>query len=182
MFELILSPWPWRTAAAHILIHLLSHLHSLICSSPSSSGPIGADDSCTDHASWPRPRPRLSLEWLQPYKSIVLLSVSPLRSVLCAALRSVASSARHCQTLSAIMREIVHIQAGQCGNQIGAKVREPFSPRTAVLTGDKRVRFQANCHTPDSLCSAHSLTGWGGGGGEGGGAGGGFSLTCLNLQ
>lgn len=26
---------------------------------------------------------------------------------------------------AAIMREIVHIQAGQCGNQIGAKVRPP---------------------------------------------------------
>ena len=25
------------------------------------------------------------------------------------------------------MREIVHIQAGQCGNQIGAKVRTRFS-------------------------------------------------------
>jgi len=26
------------------------------------------------------------------------------------------------------MREIVHIQAGQCGNQIGAKVNIAFSP------------------------------------------------------
>lgn len=26
------------------------------------------------------------------------------------------------------MREIVHIQAGQCGNQIGAKVRIPTIP------------------------------------------------------
>lgn len=27
------------------------------------------------------------------------------------------------------MREIVHIQAGQCGNQIGAKVRNIISER-----------------------------------------------------
>lgn len=26
------------------------------------------------------------------------------------------------------MREIVHLQAGQCGNQIGAKVRSPLIP------------------------------------------------------
>lgn len=26
------------------------------------------------------------------------------------------------------MREIVHIQAGQCGNQIGAKVRDSLHP------------------------------------------------------
>jgi len=41
------------------------------------------------------------------------------------------------------MREIVHIQAGQCGNQIGAKVRN-----------DKRI-FDANHNLHNSL--THSL-------------------------
>ena len=31
------------------------------------------------------------------------------------------------------MREIVHIQAGQCGNQIGAKVSQPFSLQEAYF-------------------------------------------------
>ena len=30
------------------------------------------------------------------------------------------------------MREIVHLQAGQCGNQIGAKVRKPASWSTNI--------------------------------------------------
>jgi hypothetical protein len=40
------------------------------------------------------------------------------------------------------MREIVHIQAGQCGNQIGAKV-EDFSDWINFLK--KRVKFCENC-------------------------------------
>ena len=28
------------------------------------------------------------------------------------------------------MREIVHMQAGQCGNQIGAKVRQSYTTET----------------------------------------------------
>lgn len=31
------------------------------------------------------------------------------------------------------MREIVHIQAGQCGNQIGAKVRTSFSSNVLLF-------------------------------------------------
>ncbi|ETE62206.1 Serine/arginine repetitive matrix protein 1, partial [Ophiophagus hannah] len=47
------------------------------------------------------------------------------------------------------MREIVHIQAGQCGNQIGAKVRlanflSPFSPRPRPR-GPQRGTAQTHC-------------------------------------
>ena len=31
------------------------------------------------------------------------------------------------------MREIVHLQAGQCGNQIGAKVRRMHLPRQPLV-------------------------------------------------
>lgn len=34
------------------------------------------------------------------------------------------------ETHGGTMREIVHIQAGQCGNQIGTKVRAEFHART----------------------------------------------------
>jgi len=36
------------------------------------------------------------------------------------------------------MREIVHLQAGQCGNQIGAKVRFTGSNFAVKITGAKR--------------------------------------------
>lgn len=36
------------------------------------------------------------------------------------------------------MREIVHLQAGQCGNQIGAKVRFTGSNFAVKITGPKR--------------------------------------------
>ena len=39
------------------------------------------------------------------------------------------------------MREIVHLQAGQCGNQIGAKVREIFYYRGQSL---ERARFSGS--------------------------------------
>lgn len=32
------------------------------------------------------------------------------------------------------MREIVHIQAGQCGNQIGAKVRQLFACINSIIS------------------------------------------------
>jgi hypothetical protein len=45
------------------------------------------------------------------------------------------------------MREIVHIQAGQCGNQIGAKVSMKIRPRMVeirrerlIFVGDRAVR------------------------------------------
>lgn len=35
------------------------------------------------------------------------------------------------------MREIVHIQAGQCGNQIGTKVQTGFYSKNQLLAGNK---------------------------------------------
>ena len=42
------------------------------------------------------------------------------------------------------MREIVHLQAGQCGNQIGAKVRQFFYSVTLVYNLSKTV-LEGNC-------------------------------------
>lgn len=39
-----------------------------------------------------------------------------------------------------IMREIVHLQAGQCGNQIGAKVRQIISGTSIHSTWSRRWR------------------------------------------
>ena len=43
-----------------------------------------------------------------------------------------AGSVRVC-VAPAIMREIVHMQAGQCGNQIGAKVNERFQKKKDLM-------------------------------------------------
>ena len=45
------------------------------------------------------------------------------------------------------MREIVHLQAGQCGNQIGAKVGpDRGSPNTAMLRIVKSLAFNSQNH------------------------------------
>lgn len=52
------------------------------------------------------------------------------------------------------MREIVHIQAGQCGNQIGAKVRESLQniflnvPSLAIVR--RPLAFPSLCYPPPS--------------------------------
>ena len=39
------------------------------------------------------------------------------------------------------MREIVHIQAGQCGNQVGAKFWEVMSDEHGVPFVDQSIQF-----------------------------------------
>lgn len=46
------------------------------------------------------------------------------------------------------MREIVHIQAGQCGNQIGAKVNTMFFYTSYRLLSGNRLR----------MCGRHFVT------------------------
>ena len=53
------------------------------------------------------------------------------------------------------MREIVHLQAGQCGNQIGAKVRLDDQIDVAKFNSSKtgeflRERESCSCTTPNS--------------------------------
>lgn len=51
------------------------------------------------------------------------------------------------------MREIVHIQAGQCGNQIGAKVR-----KWKIFRIDKflyNIMISYHCHTPALTLDSH---------------------------
>ena len=59
------------------------------------------------------------------------------------------------------MREIVHIQAGQCGNQIGAKVRlrGPVcrAPQWARVPRPQRERVPGEGSSGEALC-AHSGT------------------------
>ncbi|TRY92533.1 hypothetical protein DNTS_035225 [Danionella cerebrum] len=53
-------------------------------------------------------------------------------------------------SLRAIMREIVHLQIGQCGNQIGSKFWEVISDehginRVGAYEGDMAVQLERVC-------------------------------------
>lgn len=51
------------------------------------------------------------------------------------------------------MREIVHLQAGQCGNQIGAKVGRCFWIISAIFS----LKFDRNCPLLTQQCHHTSL-------------------------
>lgn len=51
------------------------------------------------------------------------------------------------------MREIVHIQAGQCGNQIGAKVRKQNIKNMFALYWEKKK----NCEFNFKICYSSSI-------------------------
>jgi hypothetical protein len=62
------------------------------------------------------------------------------------------------------MRELVHIQAGQCGNQIGAKFWEVISDEhgvdpTGTYHGDSDLQVRNSCTiTPTDPSLSHSCT------------------------
>lgn len=95
--------------------------------------PRGVIQSNHEARFWRPIKCRQCLDW-QPVGPIALIgrlsleSLLPSRAVCPLSNRAKATFVRRRQEVlvSVKMREIVHLQAGQCGNQIGAKVRKWF--------------------------------------------------------
>ena len=119
--------------------HSSSSSSSFSSSSSSSSSFSSSSSSSSSCRTWDSPLSQSactaagsggvdSARFWSPFNIIKSLSCARSSSALCVPLLVLAKNngpARPCgQTLLFIMREIVHLQAGQCGNQIGAKVRQ----------------------------------------------------------
>ena len=55
------------------------------------------------------------------------------------------------------MREIVHLQAGQCGNQIGSKVSEIFSNIFSNIASEKSFHIHDNRAYKSRTCNSEIL-------------------------